>query len=230
MWTKESSFPSGLPQESGRPDPEAGPKTRPPLDRVQTKGWEIKPEKTERTVTAALNYQTIKEKGRDVGEALNSTLCFDKGSPLIVDVKLIVVGVRVYIVIPPHCRDASVRDHSISPKAEAAPEAFASLQRRQLNDRARAQLQEQEDSSEGGDNGHAAKHSDGDGKLGSQLDIRLHFPLAHHVIARWLSHVLVDVQAGARDGVQGSVNGAGQARLRAEAAAGQAGRWAGQAG
>lgn len=165
-----------------------------------------------------------------MGEALNSTLCFDKGSPFIVDVKLIVVGVRIYLLIPPHCRDASVRHHSVSPEAEAAPEAFASLQRRQLNERAGAQLQEQEDTSEGGDNGHAAKRSDGDGKLGSQLDIRFHFPLAHHVIARGLSHVLVDVQAGARDGVQGSVKGAGQTGLRAEAAAGQAGRRAGQAG
>lgn len=163
---------------------EQDPRRDPHWTEIQTKGREIKPEKTERTVTAALNYQTIKQKGRDVGEALNSTLCFDKGSPFIVDVKLIVVGVRVYLLIPPHCRDASVRDHSISPKAEAAPEAFASLQRRQLNERARAQLQEQEDSSEGGNNGHAAKHSDGDGELRSQLDIRFHLPLAHHVIAR----------------------------------------------
>lgn len=38
------------------------------------------------------------------------------------------------------------------------------------------------------------------------------------------------MQAGARVGVQGAVRGAGQTGQRAEAAAGQAGLWAGQAG
>lgn len=38
------------------------------------------------------------------------------------------------------------------------------------------------------------------------------------------------MQAGARVGVQGAVRGTGQTGPRAEAAAGQAGLWAGQAG
>ena len=146
------------------------------------------------------------------------------------DVKLFVFGVCIYSFIPPHCRDAAVRHHSIPPKAEAAPETAASLQRRQLDERARAQLQQQEDASEGGDDGHAAKHGDGDGQPRAEVDLQSWVTLAHHEAARGLAHVLVEVQAGARDGIQGAVWEAGQAGPRAEAAAGQAGRWAGQAG
>lgn len=156
--------------------------------------------------------------------ALKSTLCFDKGSPLIVDVKIVVFRVRVYLFIPPHCRNAFVRHHPIPPEAEAAAEAAASLQRRQLYDRAGAQLQQQEDASEGGDDGHATEHGDGDGEPRGQLGIQVLVRRAHHKATGGLPHVLVEVQACARDGVQGAVGEAGQAGLRAEAAAGQAGR------
>lgn len=165
-----------------------------------------------------------------MGEALKSTLCFDKGSPLILDVKLFVFGVCVYAVIPPHCRDAAVRHHPVSPEAEGAPEAAAGLQGGQLDEGAGAQLQQQEDPGEGGDDGHAAEHGDGDGQLGAELQLQTGAPLAHHEAAGRLAHVLVEVDAGAGDGVQGAVGGAGQTGLRAEAAAGQAGRQAGQAG
>lgn len=157
-----------------------------------------------------------------MGEALKSTLCFDKGSPFIVDVKLFIFSVRIFIT--PHCRDASVRHHPVT------PEAAASLQRGQLNEHTRAQLQQQENHSEGGDNGHAAERSDGDGKPGGELELRSRVALAHHEAAGRLPHVMVEVQAGARRGVQGGVKGAGQASPGAEAAAGQAGRWAGQTG
>lgn len=62
------------------------------------------------------------------------------------------------------------------------------------------------------------------------MDLQCRVTLAHHEAARGLAHVLVEVQAGARDGIQGAVWEAGQAGPRAEAAARQAGRWAGQAG
>lgn len=62
------------------------------------------------------------------------------------------------------------------------------------------------------------------------LEQRSWVPLAHHEATRRLTHILIEVQAGARDGVQGAVWEAGQAGIRAEAAAGQAGLWAGQAG
>lgn len=163
-------------------------------------------------------------------EALKSTLCFDKGSSFIVDAKLFVFGVCIYLFIPPHCRYASIWHHPISPKTEAASKAAASLQRGQLNKCTWAQLQQQEDASKGGDNGHAAEHSNGDGEPGGQLKLQSWVPLAHHEATRRLPHVLVEVQAGARDGVQGAVRGARQAGPRAEATAGQAGRWAGQAG
>lgn len=96
----------------------------------------------ERSVTAAPNYPTNGEerllkagqKG-DVWEALKSTLCFNKGCPLVLDVKLFVVGVCIYPVIPPHGRDATVRHHPTAPEAEAASQAAASLQRRQLDER-----------------------------------------------------------------------------------------------
>lgn len=87
------------------------------------------------------------------------------------DVKVIVFRVRVYLVIPPHCRDTPVWHHPVSPEAEAAPKAAASLQRGQLKDRTWAQLQQQEDSSEGGDDGHTAEHSNGDGKLRGRRDL-----------------------------------------------------------
>jgi len=147
-----------------------------------------------------------------------------------VDVKLFVIRVSIYPVVPPHCRDAVVRDHPVSPQAEAAPEAAAGLQRGQLDERAGAQLQQQEGAGEGGDDGHAAEHGDGDGQPGAELDRCHRAPLAHQEIVMGFAHVLVEVQTGAREGVQGAVRGAGQAGPRAEAAAGQAGRWAGQAG
>lgn len=63
----------------------------------------------ERTVTTALNYPTEQKKEKkDVWEALKSTLCFNKGSPLILDVKLFVVRVCIHPIVPPHCRDATV--------------------------------------------------------------------------------------------------------------------------
>lgn len=158
-----------------------------------------------------------------MGEALKSTLCFNKGSPLILDVKLFVVRVCIDPIIPPHCRDAAVRDHPIPPEAEAATQAAASLQRGQLDERAGAQLQQQEGASEGGDDGHAAEHGDGDGQPGAELELRPRVPLSHYEAARRFAHVLVEVHAGATDGVQGAVSGAGQAGPRAEAAAGQAG-------
>lgn len=157
-------------------------------------------------------------------------MCFDKGSPLILDVKLFVFGVCIYPFIPPHCRDATVRNHSVSPQAEAAPDATASLQRWQLDECARADLQQQEDAGEGGNDGHAAEHSNGDWQPGAEVDLQCRVTVAHHEAARGLAHVLVEVQAGARDGIQGAVWEAGQASPRAEAAAGQAGRWTGQAG
>lgn len=133
-------------------------------------------------------------------EALKSTLCFDKGSPLIVDVKLFVIGVCVHPVIPPHCWDATIRHYPVPPEAEAPPEAAAGLQGGQLDQRTGAQLQQQEDASKGGDDGHAAEHSDGDGQPGAELRFRV--SLAHHKTARGLAHELVEVQASARDGVQ----------------------------
>lgn len=157
-------------------------------------------------------------------------MCFDEGSPLILDVKLFVFGVCVYAIIPPHCGDAAVRHHPVPPEAEGAPETAAGFQRGQLDEGAGAQLQQQEDAGEGGDDGHAAEHGDGDGQLGAELQLQPRVPLAHHEAAGRLAHVLVEVVAGARDGVQRAVGGAGQAGLRAEAAAGQAGRRAGQAG
>lgn len=102
-------------------------------------------------------------------EALKSTLCFDKGSPLILDVKLFVFRVCIYHVIPPHCWDATVRHQPISAETEGAPETTAGLQRRQLNERAGAQLQHQEDAGEGGDDAHAAEHGDGYGEPGAGL-------------------------------------------------------------
>lgn len=126
---------------------------------------------TERTNTTALNYQMIQKIERDEREALNSTLCFDKGSPFIMDVKLVILRVCVGLVIPPHCRDSSVCHHPVSSQAEGAPGAIACLQRWKLNERSRAQLEQQEDAGEGSDNGHAAEHSDGDGKLGCQLEV-----------------------------------------------------------
>lgn len=100
-------------------------------------------------------------------EALKSTLCFDKGSPLILDVKLFVFRVCIYPFLPPHCWDATVRHHPISAETEGAPETTASLQRGQLDERAGAQLQHQEDASESGDDGHAAEHSNGYGEPGA---------------------------------------------------------------
>lgn len=126
---------------------------------------------TERTNTTALNYQMIQKIERDEREALNSTLCFDKGSPFIMDVKLVILRVCVGLVIPPHCWDSSVCHHPVSSQAEGAPGATACLQRWKLNERSRAQLEQQEDAGEGSDNGHAAEHSDGDGKLGCQLEV-----------------------------------------------------------
>lgn len=164
------------------------------------------------------------------GGALKSTLCFDKGSPLIVDVKVVVLRVRVRLVVAPHCRNAPVRHHAVAPQAEAAAEAGAALQRGQLDDGARAHLQQQEDAGEGGDDGHAAEHGDGDGEPRGQLGVQLLVRLAHHEAAGRLAHVLGGVQARAGYGVQGAVARAGQAGVGAEAAAGQAGRRAGQAG
>lgn len=184
----------------------------------------------ERTDTTALNYQMIKETGGDAREALKSTLCFDKGSPFIADVKVVVLRVRVRLVVPPHGRDSSIRHHPVPPQAEGTPGAAACLQRRELNERSGAQLQQQEDAGEGGDNGHAAEHGDGDGELGRQLQLRLSLALSRHEVVGGLPHVLVEVQAGAGERVQGAVRGAGQAGLGAEAAAGQAGRRARQAG
>lgn len=146
------------------------------------------------------------------------------------DVKLVVLRVRVALVVPPHCRDSSVRHHPVSPQAEGAPGAAACLQRWKLNERARAQLEQQEDAGEGSDNGHAAEHSDGDGELGRQLEVRLPVRLGRHEVIRGLPHVLVEVHAGAGERVQGAVRGAGQTRLGAEAAACEAGRRARQAG
>lgn len=185
---------------------------------------------TERTDTTALNYQTIEEGEEDVRGALKSTLCFDKGSAFIVIVKLFVLRVSVCLFVPQHCWDASVGHHSVPPQAEGPPGAAARLQRGELNERARAQLQQQEDAGEGSDNGHAAEHGDGDGKLGRQLERRVAVSLSHHVVVRGLPHVLAEVRAGVGDGVQGPVGGAGQARMGAEGAARQAGRWALQAG
>lgn len=147
-----------------------------------------------------------------------------------VDVELVVLRVRVPLVIPPHCWDSSVRHHPVPPQAEGAPGAAACLQRWKLNERARAQLEQQEDAGEGSDNGHAAEHSDGDGELGRQLELRLSVRLSRHQVIRGLPHVLVEVHAGAGEGVQGAVGRARQARPGAEAAAREAGWWARQAG
>lgn len=161
--------------------------------------------------------------------ALKSTLCFDKGSPLIVDVKLFVFRVCIYPFIPPHCGDTAVRHHPVAPEAEAPAQASAGLQRGQLDERPGAQLQQQEDAGKSGDDGHAAEHGDGDGQLGAELELRADAPLAHHEAAGGLTLDLVEVQAGARDGVQVVVRGAGQAGVWAEAFAGQTGGLAGQA-
>lgn len=184
----------------------------------------------ERTDTTALNYRVIKETEGDAREALKSTLCFDKGSPFIVDVKVVVLRVRVCLVVPPHGRDSSIGHHPVPPQAEGAPGAAACLQRWKLNERSGAQLQQQEDAGEGSDNGHAAEHGDGDGELGRQLTLRLSLTLSRHEVVGGLPHELVQVQAGAGQSVQGAVRGAGQAGLGAEAAAGQAGLRARQAG
>lgn len=146
------------------------------------------------------------------------------------DVKLVVLRVRVPLLVPPHCWDSSVRHHPVSPQAEGAPGAAACLQRWKLNEGARAQLEQQEDAGKGSDNGHAAEHGDGDGKLGCQLELRLSVMLSRHEVIGGLPHVLVEVHAGAGERVQGAVRGARQTRLGAEAAAGQAGWWARQAG
>lgn len=147
-----------------------------------------------------------------------------------VDVKLVVLRVRVALVIPPHGWDSSVRHHPVSAQAEGAPGAAAGLQRWKLDERARAQLQQQEDAGEGRDDGHAAEHGDGDGQLGGQLEIRLSVGLGRHEVTRGLPHVLVEVHAGAGERVQGAVRGARQTGLGAEAAASEAGRGARQAG
>lgn len=146
------------------------------------------------------------------------------------DVKLVVLRVRVRLVISPHRWDSSIRHHPVPPQAEGAPGATACLQRRELNESARAQLQQQEDAGEGGDDGHAAEHGDGDGKLGHQLEILASAPLSLRGVFGGLPHVLGDVYASARERIQGVVRGAGQAGLGAEAAAGQAGLRARQAG
>lgn len=145
-------------------------------------------------------------------------------------VKLLVLRVRVPLVVPPHCWDSSVRHHPVPPQAEGAPGAAACLQRRKLNERARAQLEQQEDADKGSENGHAAEHSDGDGKLGGRLERRLSIRLSRHEVTRGFPHVLVEVHAGAGERVQGAVRWARQTRLGAEAAAREAGRWARQAG
>lgn len=147
-----------------------------------------------------------------------------------VDVKLVVLRVRVPLVIPPHRWDSSVRHHPVSPQAEGAPGAAAGLQRWELNERARAQLEQQEDAGEGSDDGHAAEHSDGDGELGRQLELRPSVGLSRHEVIRGLPHVLVEVHAGAGERVQEAVRWARQTRLGAEAAAREAGWWARQAG
>lgn len=146
------------------------------------------------------------------------------------DVKLFVLRVRVCLVVPPHCRDASIRYHSVPAQAEGPPGAAACLQRRELNKCARAQLQQQKDAGKGSDDGHAAEHSHGDGELGHQLELGVSMIFSHHEVIRGLPHELVEVHAGAGGWVQGPVRGAGQARLGAEGAARQAGRWARQAG
>lgn len=133
-------------------------------------------------------------------EALKSTLCFDKGSPLIVDVKLFVIRVCVHPFISPHCWDAAIRHYPFPSKAEATPKAAAGFQGGQLDERTGAQLQQQEDASKGGNDGHAAEHSNGNGQLGAELRFRV--PLAHHKAARRLAHILVEVYTGAGDGVQ----------------------------
>lgn len=173
---------------------------------------------------AALNYQTNEEEEEGSVEVLKSTLCFDKGSLLIVDVKLFVVGVCIKPFLPPHCWDAAVGPHPVPPQAEAA----AGFQRGQLDVSAWAQLQQEEDASEGGDDGHAAQHSDGDGQTGVEFQLRFCGHLFPDGDAGGLPHVLTVVQAPAH--VQGAVRRAGQAGVRAEAAAGQTGQRAGQAG
>lgn len=91
-----------------------------------------------------------------------------------------------------------------------------------------AQLQQEEDASEGGDDGHAAQHGDGEGHTGVEFLLRFCVYLFPYGDAGGLAHVLTVVQASAR--VQGAVRRAGQAGVWAEAAAGDAGRRAGQAG
>lgn len=109
---------------------------------------------------AALKCQTDGEEGslkveqeeEGVMKALKSTLCFDKGSSLVMDGELFIFWVSVQSVVPPNRRDAAVRHHPAPPQAEAA----AGLQQGQLDERAGAQLQHQKDAREGRDDGHAA--------------------------------------------------------------------------
>lgn len=102
-------------------DLEAGTQMRNPLNRDGTKGMRDKNREDWRDSYHSPELSDNWRERRDVGEALKSTLCFDKGSPFIVDVKLFIIRVRIFIT--PHCRDASVRHHPVT------PEAAASLQR-----------------------------------------------------------------------------------------------------
>lgn len=77
------------------------------------------------------------------------------------DVKLIIFRVRVQPIVPPDRRNAAVRHYPASPQAEAT----ARLQRGQLDERAGAELKQQEYACEGSDDGHTAEQGDGDGKL-----------------------------------------------------------------
>jgi len=63
----------------------------------------------------ARRFKKQEKRRRDAMKTLKSTLCFNEGSPLIVDVKLFVFGVCIYTLIPPHCWDSTVRHHSIAP-------------------------------------------------------------------------------------------------------------------
>lgn len=58
-------------------------------------------------------------RGKDVVKTgLKSTLCFDEGSPLIVDIKLIIIRLCIALVLPPNAGNALVGDGS-SVQAEA---------------------------------------------------------------------------------------------------------------
>lgn len=98
---------------------------------TRPKGRKIKSE-PERDCEKTVPQPKIRRMGWRVlkaGGELKSTLCFNKGSPLVLDFKLFIFGVCARPVIAPHSWNAMVRDHPVAPQAEVGPEAGPSFQR-----------------------------------------------------------------------------------------------------